>query len=53
MNFCECGQPLLQTASDSTYMKTLYDEKGEIIYAVCQHGNVVINNLPTDNITRN
>jgi len=42
---CPCGKSF---ESDSPYVTVLYDYTGQtIIYAVCRHGKVVIDDRPT------
>ncbi len=43
MNYCKCGRPI-NTTNCSDYTIVRYNAKGEIVFAVCVHGNVVINN---------
>jgi len=43
MNYCPCGRINENTSSLDGYSIIRYNEKGEIIYAVCIHGSVVIN----------
>jgi hypothetical protein len=42
--YCPCGRETENT-SGTFYSIATYNDKGEIIYAVCVHGFVVINNL--------
>ncbi|MBC8461470.1 MAG: hypothetical protein H8D67_26140 [Deltaproteobacteria bacterium] len=42
---CPCGKPIETTATDPFFM-TQYDWKGNIVYAVCRHGIVVVDNRP-------
>jgi len=41
---CPCGQYIKGT-NVTPYQTTTYNDKGEIIFAICQHGIVVINKL--------
>ena len=42
--YCYCGQEV-DCSSGTFYSIATYNSKGEIIYAVCIHGFVVINKL--------
>jgi len=45
--FCPCGKEI-ETTSGTFYSIATYNDKGEIIYAVCVHGFVVINKGEND-----
>lgn len=42
---CECGKELENTTGIGYYLYSQYDIVGNIVYAVCQHGCVVVNKL--------
>ena len=42
---CECGQLIEGASIIPPYTIVRYDEKGDIVFAVCSHGMVVINKL--------
>ena len=46
--FCPCGREIKET-SVSIYSIATYNEKQEIIYAVCSHGVVIIDKLRESN----
>ena len=48
MNYCPCGR-INNTSISDGYLVTIYNEKGEIVYAVCCHGNVVVNKENEEN----
>jgi hypothetical protein len=43
--FCPCGMTL-DTTSANSYAVATYNGNGEIVYAVCVHGIVVIDKRP-------
>lgn len=43
---CPCGQTIDQTCSWPPYRVATYDSAGNVIYAVCIHGCVVIDKRP-------
>jgi len=45
MMLCPCGMPIDAT-SDTYYSVATYDRTGELIYAVCVHGAVVLDKRP-------
>ena len=42
-NYCPCGSPLKN--KEVEYIIVEYNKEGEIVFAVCSHGYVVINNI--------
>ncbi len=42
---CPCGRPIETTAADP-FTIVQYDKESNIVYAVCQHGVVVVDNRP-------
>jgi len=48
MNYCQCGMPLRESSSMNTYTIVIYNSKGDIVFAVCEHGNVVIDRRGED-----
>jgi len=48
MTYCQCGRPI-ESTSMTGYVITTYNGKGEITYAVCLHGDVVINKQDEEN----
>ena len=48
MNYCPCGMPIRGTSSISPYTIVTYNSKGDIIFAVCEHGNVIIDRRDED-----
>jgi hypothetical protein len=42
--YCPCGKEVEHT-SETFYSIATYNNKGDIIYAICVHGFVIINNL--------
>lgn len=47
MIFCPCGQPI-ESSSAFPYSSWTMNDKGEIIFAICVHGFVVINKIKED-----
>lgn len=45
--YCECGQEIESTGT--SYSTATYNSKGEIVYAVCVHGFVIINKVEENN----
>lgn len=41
---CPCGQ-YIEGSLAYPYPTVTYNDKGEIIFAICQHGHIVINKL--------
>lgn len=41
---CPCGQYINGTNA-TIYTTATYNDKGEVVFAICQHGIVVINKL--------
>ena len=39
--YCSCGQRLNQWTGDTTLAQAIY-ENGELVYAVCAHGKIII-----------
>ncbi len=44
MQNCPCGLPL-ENSSKEPYTFRYYNNKNEIIYALCVHGNVIIDKI--------
>lgn len=40
---CPCGQSIESSSAANPYTIIHYNEKGDIVYAICVHGHVVIN----------
>jgi len=41
---CPCGQ-YIEGSNAYPYQTVTYNDKGEVIFAICQHGHIVINKL--------
>ena len=46
---CFCGKPVPENIKWPPYQKKVTDLDGNILYAVCIHGEVVVDNFPTGN----
>ena len=50
MIVCPCGQTVETACSWPPYRVATYDEKGEVIFAICVHGVVVLDKRPDKTI---
>jgi hypothetical protein len=45
MEYCQCGRKHIETSSSNPYQTTVSDNYGNIIFAICWHGFVVIDEM--------
>jgi len=44
-NICPCGRQIESIINQHHYISQIWNDKGEIIFAICQHGYIVINKI--------
>lgn len=45
MKYCPCGHNHTETTSSNPYQTTVHDKEGHLIFAICWHGFVIVDEI--------